>query len=236
MGGCDLVRKGGPAFDLRIGGRRVTTGRIPGGWLHRRRLVKYTADPTAVLLDPAGDGPAAAVHRRTPGNVRFDGASNGIPGLQARTAGHSAGLVLEPALPDVAQLRPGALTTGAWRLDIDDTSAVVGGIWTVERRRDQVDLVLDVTRGWDAAGTATPHGGGHPGRPCVSHVADDLPLVSHPHPGRPADAEVTVGAEEQPARPVVSAAHHRAIPITVDASTPTRLAAQVPGRVVWRAR
>ena len=40
MGGCDLVRKGGQAFDLRIGGRRVTTGRLPGGWLHRRRLVK----------------------------------------------------------------------------------------------------------------------------------------------------------------------------------------------------
>ena len=29
MGGCDLVRKTGPAFDLRIGGRRVTTGRLP---------------------------------------------------------------------------------------------------------------------------------------------------------------------------------------------------------------
>jgi hypothetical protein len=152
MGGCDLVRKTGPAFDLRIGGRRATTGRLPGGWLHRRRLVKYTAAPTAVVLNPAGDGPVAAVDPRTPGNVRFDGASNRIESLQARTAGHCAGLVLEPALPDVARLRPGGLATGAWRLDIDDTPAVVGGSWTVERRQDHADVVLDVTRGWRPRG------------------------------------------------------------------------------------
>ena len=152
MGGCDLVRKTGPAFDLRIGGRRVTTGRLPGGWLHRRRLVKYTAAPTAVVLNPAGDGPVDAVDPRTPGNVRFDGASSRIETLQARTAGHCAGLVLEPALPDVARLRPDALATGAWRLAIDDNPAVVGGTWTVERRQDHVHVVLDVTRGWRPRG------------------------------------------------------------------------------------
>jgi hypothetical protein len=36
-----------------------------------------------------------------------------------------------------------------------------------------------------------------PGSPCLSYVADDLPLVSHHHA----------------ARPVVSAAHHRTTPI-----------------------
>ena len=152
MGGCDLVRMTGPAFDLRIGGRRVTTGRLPGGRLHRRRLVKYTAAPTAVVVNPAADGPVAAVDPRAPGNVRFDGASNGIEGLQARTAGHRAGLVLEPALPDLARLRTGVPVTGAWRVDIDDHSAVVGGTWTAERRQDHVDLVLDATRGWTPRG------------------------------------------------------------------------------------
>jgi hypothetical protein len=127
----------------------VTTGRLPGGWLHRRRLVKYTAAPTAVVLNPAGDGP---VDPRTPGNVRFDGMSNRIESLQARTAGHCAGLVLEPAVPDIARLRPDALATGAWRLAIDDTPAVVGGTWTVERRQDHVHVVLDVTRGWTPRG------------------------------------------------------------------------------------
>jgi hypothetical protein len=151
-GGCDLVRKTGQVFELRIGGRRVTTGRLPGGWLHRRRLVKYTADPTVVVCNPAADGPVAVVDPRTPGDVRFDGASNRIESLQVRTAGHRAGLVLQPALPDVARLQPGASATGAWRLDIDSSPAVVGGTWTVERRREQVDLVLDITRGWTPRG------------------------------------------------------------------------------------
>jgi hypothetical protein len=60
--------------------------------------------------------------------------------------------VLHPALPDVARLQPGASATGAWRLDIDSSPAVVGGTWTVERRREQVDLVLDITRGWTPRG------------------------------------------------------------------------------------
>ena len=47
---CDLVRRSGRAFDVRIDGRPVATGRLPAGWLHRRRLVKYTADPTVVDL------------------------------------------------------------------------------------------------------------------------------------------------------------------------------------------
>ena len=96
--------------------------------------------------------PVAVVDPRTPGDVRFDGASNRIESLQVRTAGHRAGLVLQPALPDVARLQPGASATGAWRLDIDSSPAVVGGTWTVERRREQVDLVLDITRGWTPRG------------------------------------------------------------------------------------
>jgi hypothetical protein len=152
MGGCDLVRRAGPVFDLRIGGREVATGRLPGGWVHRRRLVKYTADPTVVVCNPAADGPVATVDPRTPGDVRFDGASNRIEGLQARTAGHRAVLALQPALPDIARLQPGAVATGAWRLAIDTTPAVVGGTWTVERRPGQADLVLDVTRGWTPRG------------------------------------------------------------------------------------
>jgi hypothetical protein len=48
MGGCDLVRTPGRVLEIRIDGRQVTTGRLPGEWLHRRRLVNYTADPTVV--------------------------------------------------------------------------------------------------------------------------------------------------------------------------------------------
>jgi hypothetical protein len=60
--------------------------------------------------------------------------------------------VLEPALPDIARLRPDALATGAWRLDIDNNPAVVGGTWTLQRRQDHVHVFLDVTRGWRPRG------------------------------------------------------------------------------------
>jgi hypothetical protein len=148
MGGCDLVRKTGRAFDVSIDGRQVTTGRLPGGWLHRRQLVKYTADPTVVLCNRARTGPVFTVDPRAPGTVELAPLSTGIVGMQAHGGGHAARLELEPALPDLAQLRPGAPVEGTWRLGIDGDTAVVGGLWAAERRRDCVDLVVDVTRGW----------------------------------------------------------------------------------------
>jgi hypothetical protein len=152
MGGCDLVRRSGRRFDLRIDGRPVRTGRLPGGRLHRRRLVKYTADPTVVICNQAHDGPLATVDSRAPGEVELDHRSNGIAALRARNGGYRARLELAPALPDLARLRPRMTVEGTWRLDIDSTAAVVGGCWTVERRQDLIELVVDVTQGWRPAG------------------------------------------------------------------------------------
>ena len=152
MGGCDLVRRCGRAFDIRIDGRPVTTGRLPGGWLHRRRLVKYTADPTVVICSRSHDGPPAMVDRLAPGEIEVDPRSGGIAALRAHNGGHRARLELTPALPDLARLRPGATVEGSWRLGIDGTAAVVGGVWAVERRQDRVELVLDVVQGWRPKG------------------------------------------------------------------------------------
>jgi hypothetical protein len=152
MGGCDLVRRSGPVFDIRIDGRRVTTGRLPGGWLHRRRLVKYTADPTVVICNRAHDGPAATIDLRAPADVELGPRSTGISALRARSNGHRAQLELAPALPDVARLRPRMTVEGTWRLGVDGDPHVVGGFWTVERRADRVELVLDVVQGWRPRG------------------------------------------------------------------------------------
>jgi hypothetical protein len=155
MGGCDLVRRGGRAFDVRIGGRRVATGRLPGGWLHRRRLVKYTADPTVVVCNPAADGPVAVVDPAAPGRVELGPAGTGIAALRAAGGWpptHTARLGFDPALPDVARLVPGETAAGSWRLGVDHDPAVVAGTWTAGRRRDRVELRLEVTRGWRPRG------------------------------------------------------------------------------------
>jgi hypothetical protein len=152
MGGCDLVRRSGPVCDLRIDGRPLATGQLPGGWLHRRRLIKYTADPMMVICNQAHDGPPATIDPRAPGDVELDPRSGGIGALRARSGGHRARLELAPALPDVARLRPRMTVEGTWRLGIDDNPAVVGGFWTVYRRQDRVEFVVDVVQGWRPAG------------------------------------------------------------------------------------
>jgi hypothetical protein len=152
MGGCDLVRRSGRIVDIRIDGHPVTTGRLPGGWLHRRRLIKYTADPTVVICNPAHEGPVDTVDPLAPGHVELDPRSNGIAALRARNGGHRARLELAPALPELARLRPRMTVEGTWRLGVDDTPAVVGGWWTVERRQDRAELLLAVDQGWKPAG------------------------------------------------------------------------------------
>jgi hypothetical protein len=152
MGGCDLVRRSGPVCDLRIDGRPLATGRLPGGRLHRRRLIKYTADPMVVICNQAHDGPPATIDPRAPGEVELAPRSGGIAALRARSGGHRARLELAPALPDVARLRPRMTVEGTWQLGIDDNPAVVGGFWTIYRQQDRVELVLDLVQGWRPSG------------------------------------------------------------------------------------
>ena len=154
MGGCDLVRRSGRVFDIRIDGRQVVTGRLPGEWLHRRRLVKYTADPTVVICNQTHDGPVTAVDPQAPGEVELDPRLGRISALRARNGGHRARLELIPALVDITQLRSGMTVEGTWRLGIDGDPAVVGGFWTIYRHQDRIELVLDVVRGWRPTGLA----------------------------------------------------------------------------------
>jgi hypothetical protein len=58
------ISEDGVDIDVRLAdlaGRAITTGRLPGAWLHRRRLVKYTADPTVVVVNRAHDSPVSTV-------------------------------------------------------------------------------------------------------------------------------------------------------------------------------
>jgi hypothetical protein len=152
MGGCDLIRRGGRVFQVRIDDHAITTGHLPGAWLHRRRLVKYTADPTVVVVNRAHDGPIGTAGTHALGGVEVAPGVPGIASLRAGSGGHTANLGLEPALPDLTSLASGMRVRGVWRLGVDDDPAVVGGTWTARRSGDRVDLVLDVTGGWRPTG------------------------------------------------------------------------------------
>ena len=150
MKGFDLVRSGRRDPRIRIDGRTASTGRLPGERIHRRRLIKYSADLGVAILNPARNDPAAIVSPDRPGGVELDG--RGIAGLSAQEGRHRARFQMDPPLPDIAQMTSGTKVSGAWRLGIDEEPEVIGGLWTAARHGDQVDLLLDVVRGWKPRG------------------------------------------------------------------------------------
>lgn len=136
----DLVRATETAPVIRIDGRPVTIGRLPGAWLHRRHLIKYAADLLAVEVNPDRRAEPAA-------------ASSGS--LVAMVPGEDrpgARLTFEPPVPG-----PGAVPTehpvrGSWTVGIAAEPAVTGGSWTAQRTGDTVELSLEVDRPWRPRG------------------------------------------------------------------------------------
>jgi hypothetical protein len=148
MGCFDLLRRRGREFHVVLDDHPLRTGSLPGGWLHRRRLVKYAADIVVVRLNQAQDGPIQTLDPAHPGNVEL-ATDSSIAGISAERRGHHVRLTFAPAVPDLSQLQTGTHADGGWNLDIDDMS--IGGRWWARRRDQRVDLVLDVTRGWKPA-------------------------------------------------------------------------------------
>jgi hypothetical protein len=145
----DLVRANA-AVDIRIDGRPVTTGRLPGTWLHGRRLIKYAADTAVVRLNPARSAEGLPVSGELPTECSEGPVT--LAGLSAADAGGGARLDLVPPLPDLRYLRDGDGIEGSWTVGIDDEPVVVGGSWRARRRGGSIELMLDVTRGWRPRG------------------------------------------------------------------------------------
>lgn len=144
MGGFDLVRTGSTLPEVRIGGRRASTGRLPGRWLHRRELVKVAAPLCVVTINRDGTLPAEAAQP-----ILLDG-SGRITALTAEQGGHHAQLVLDPPMPDAAALSAladGETEEGGWHV-VCDGARLTGGTWRAARRGERIDLALDVTERW----------------------------------------------------------------------------------------
>jgi hypothetical protein len=144
-----LLRRSGSQCRVLIDGRPVRTGSLPGAWLHRRRLVKYAADIVVVRLNQAQDAPIRVLDPTNPADVELTGDSS-IAGVSAERGGHHVRLTLAPAVPDLSRLESEVDVDGEWDLAIDDMS--IGGTWWGRRRDQRVDLMMDVTRGWQPTG------------------------------------------------------------------------------------
>jgi hypothetical protein len=146
--GFDLVRRVSPDPLIRIDGRIVATGQLPGAAVHRRHLIKY-AGPLAVAdLCRTADGPLAAVAPEDPGDARLDATGRAVTGVRVRSGAARAELVLDPPFPSLTDLTVGRLRTGLWHVNVDGVT-LTGGTWKALRRPDRVEVGLDVTRRWD---------------------------------------------------------------------------------------
>jgi hypothetical protein len=110
-----------------------------GEWLHRRRLIKYSAPLVSieVLPDPRSDAPADV---QPPGPAEDGVAKAGVDGGTVRLAFH-------PPLPDLTALPNGARRDGSWSVSTD-AGRLTGGRWFVERDGDQMQAGLDVRERW----------------------------------------------------------------------------------------
>jgi hypothetical protein len=140
----DLVRTSGTPPIIRIDGAEVSTGRLPGRLVHRRHLVKYAAPVVTVDLNRAHDGalPVPRVSRERRGR-----ASGGVVETYAERAGHRAQLRFDPAVGDLAGMRPGASASGRWHVEVDRVR-LTGGAWTIARDGDVITVGLDVDERW----------------------------------------------------------------------------------------
>jgi len=143
--GFDLVHVTSTRPTIRIGGREVSTGRLPGARLHRRHLIKYAAPLCAVEVNRNQEGPLPDVAAGQCLELAPDRC--GIAAIAVEQGGHRARVVLDPALPDVRGLPDGAIEEGHWQVAVDGVR-VTGGVWSAARSGDEVRVGLDVTERW----------------------------------------------------------------------------------------
>jgi hypothetical protein len=133
MNRFDLVRGRGQ-FEATIDGQPVEIGRLPGAFLHRRRLVKYASDLFVVAVNPSYEGQIGSAT---------------LSDESIESNGHRADLRLDRVvrLEELGE----AEVDGTWRLLIDGTD-LISGPWNVHRFGPRVSLSMGVERGWQPRG------------------------------------------------------------------------------------
>lgn len=144
MPAFDLMHAVGSPPSIRVDGRTVSIGRLPGARLHRRHLVKSAAPvvvaQVCLVQDGAPAGPGV-------GERREHDAEGRLVAVVTEHVGHRVTLALAPGMPAPAALADGETRRGRWEVAVDGT-VLCGGGWFASRRGDEVRLGLDVDRPW----------------------------------------------------------------------------------------
>lgn len=148
MPGFDLVRATRRPPLVRIDGEDAAIGRLPGGRLHKRHLVKYAAPVVTVFVAGEAAGRLGDLPDARTAGVPGDGPTTVVARAELPGAAPvEARLELTPAWPDLAALPEGRERRGRWRVGVDD-AWLTGGDWFARRADGTVGLGLDVTQRW----------------------------------------------------------------------------------------
>jgi hypothetical protein len=133
----------GRVIEIHIDGEDVAVVRVPGSWLHRRHIIKYSAPLCTAEVGWRPDGPVGPCPPEAIAQPTSDGWR--VTGLAERD-GHRARLHLAPGLPDLGSLGEGRQVHGRWATF--DDARLTGGAWCSHRVGDVARLGLDVDERW----------------------------------------------------------------------------------------
>ncbi|MBN1656809.1 MAG: hypothetical protein JXA93_00330 [Anaerolineae bacterium] len=161
----DLVRRAGTEVVFTLGGEERKPLRLPIPMPYSGRRVYFMRacpDPLIGLVNPAHDGPLAAMYPEAAGEFEQGGmvyllAERGghleIARAVVRTPRHELWMELSPPLPDMAALRDGAAIAGRFGIGVDADAGIVRGVYQVRRQGDRVHAEMAPTEKWKPRGS-----------------------------------------------------------------------------------
>jgi hypothetical protein len=156
-----FVRRKNTEIEVRFGQEQVEVSRLPfpiGG--ERVYYARYCADPFIIFFNKQFDGPIEALQPGGPGNCVHAGVEYElverkghfeIAAAIVRNPRYAGRVSFDPPFPDAAAMAEGAAVHGKFTITGDPLHGRIDGVYSAERRSDQVYLRLHPSGGWTPA-------------------------------------------------------------------------------------
>lgn len=153
-----FVRRSGTEIDIVIDGKRHKPDTLPAPIDGARMyFVRYATDIFVLNWNETYDGPLPPLQPWGAGpcedrDVMYDLVENAghleISKMRPKNARHDVRFSFAPPIPDVANLRDGAQTSGEVTIRLEESMGQISGVYEVRRSGDQVRMTIRPDGGW----------------------------------------------------------------------------------------
>lgn len=153
-----FVRRSGTEAHVVIDGREHALDHLPVPIdLQRMYFVRYAESPLIATLNPAHDGPIAAIdlpdgalvdHAGARHHLERTGGRTSLASLERVLGDQRVAITFEPAFPNLLDLAPGTASEGRFTIRSDPRIGSVAGTYAVRREGDAVDVRMVPGEGW----------------------------------------------------------------------------------------